>query len=62
MFITETQAKAIRRKRADLQMSKSDLAKKLGVTVPTVSKIENGNYKAPKRIYASVFNWLAENY
>ncbi|HEQ1451232.1 TPA: helix-turn-helix transcriptional regulator [Streptococcus pyogenes] len=52
----------VRKKRAVKQLGKVELSKKLGITPPTLSKIEAGNYKAPKRIYASVMEWLAEDY
>ena len=51
MFISENQARAFRHKRADMMLTKTELAKKIGVTRITLSKIERGNYKAPKRIY-----------
>ena len=62
MFITENIAVKVRKKRAVKQLGKVELSKKLGITPPTLSKIEAGNYKAPKRIYASVMEWLAEDY
>ena len=61
MFISENQARAFRHKRADMMLTKTELAKKIGVTRITLSKIERGNYKAPKRIYQSVMNWLTED-
>lgn len=62
MLITENIAVKVRKKRAVKQLGKVELSKKLGITPPTLSKIEAGNYKAPKRIYASVMEWLAEDY
>ena len=54
MIITQSQAKALRRKKADLQLKNYELAFEIGVSPKTVPKILKGDYKAPKRIYASV--------
>ncbi|MBZ2114690.1 MULTISPECIES: DNA-binding protein [Streptococcus] len=62
MIITQSQAKALRRKKADLQLKNYELAFEIGVAPKTVPKILKGDYKAPKRIYASVMEWLAEDY
>ena len=62
MIITQSQAKALRRKKADLQLKNYELAFEIGVAPKTVPKILKGNYKAPKRIYASVMEWLAKDY
>ena len=61
MLITVETAIRVRKKRAVEQFGKVELAKKLGITPPTLAKIENGNYDAPKRIYQSVMNWLIED-
>ncbi len=61
MLITEYHARKVRRKRADLQIGKLELAKKLQITPPTLAKVEQGNYDAPKRIYQSVMEWLVED-
>ncbi|WP_281504023.1 hypothetical protein [Streptococcus uberis] len=39
-------------------MGKVELSKKLGIVPPTLAKIEQGNYKAPKRIYQAIMEWL----
>ncbi|PNY22381.1 DNA-binding protein [Streptococcus parauberis] len=62
MLITDIQTKAIRRKIADQQLKRYQFANKIGVTNHTVTKILAGNYNAPKRIYASVMEWLVEDY
>lgn len=61
MLLTEEHARKVRRKRADLQIGKIELAKKLQITPPTLAKVEHGNYDAPRRIYESVMNWLVED-
>ncbi|WFA75634.1 XRE family transcriptional regulator [Streptococcus suis] len=61
MLLTEDHARKVRRKRADLQIGKLELAKKLQITPPTLAKVERGNYDAPRRIYESVINWLLED-
>ncbi|MFQ6324201.1 helix-turn-helix domain-containing protein [Lactococcus garvieae] len=60
--ITEEQAKAIRRKRADLSMSVVGLSRNIGVSRHTISKIEQGNYMTKPTVYAKVMEWLAEGY
>ena len=62
MIITQSQAKALRRKKADLQLKNYELAFEIGVSPKTVPKILKGDYKAPKIIYASVMEWLAKDY
>lgn len=62
MIITQEQAKALRRKKADLQLKNYEFAFEIGVAPRTVPKILNGDYKAPNRIYASVMEWLAKDY
>lgn len=58
MIVTQEQAKALRRKKADLQLKNYEFASEIGVAPKTVPKILNGDYKAPKRIYASLWNGL----
>lgn len=62
MIVTQEQAKALRRKKADLQLKNYEFASEIGVAPRTVPKILNGDYKAPKRIYASLMEWLAKDY
>lgn len=60
MLITKEIAIKVRKKRAVECLGKVALAKKLGVTPPTLGKVERGDYDAPKRIYESVMAWLVE--
>lgn len=62
MLITQEQAKALRRKKADLQLKNYEFALEIGISRRTVPKILNGDYKAQKRIYASLMEWLAKDY
>ena len=62
MLITQEQAKALRRKKADLQLKNYEFAFEIGVAPRTVPKILKGDYNAPKRIYISVMEWLAKDY
>lgn len=62
MLITQEQAKALRRKKADLQLKNYEFALEIGISRRTVPKILNGDYKAPKRIYASLMEWIAKDY
>ena len=61
MLIDETVAVKVRKKRAVENIGKVNLAKKLNITPTTLSKVELGNYDAPRRIYQSVMNWLVED-
>jgi len=60
--ITEEQAKAIRRKRADSKLTKYVVCKKIGITEKTFNKIENGDCFVKPTIYAKVMEWLAEDF
>ena len=62
MLLTEDHARKVRRKRADLRLTKKATAEKLGIKPQTLTKVELGNYDAPKRIYQSVMEWLVEDY
>lgn len=61
MLITEEIAVKVRKKRAVERLGKVELAKMLKITPPTLARIENGNYDAPKRIYESVMTWLVDD-
>ncbi|MCG9883935.1 helix-turn-helix domain-containing protein [Streptococcus suis] len=56
MLLTEDHARKVRRKRADLMLTKKATAEKLGIKPQTLTKVEQGNYDAPRRIYESVIN------
>lgn len=43
LTITEAQAKAVRRKRADLRLTKSEAHKLIGIGEKTLRKVEEGN-------------------
>ena len=62
MLLTEDHARKVRRKRADLRLTKKATAEKLGIKPQTLTKVEQGDYDAPKRIYQSVMEWLVEDY
>lgn len=61
MLLTEDLARKVRRKRADLMLTKKATAERLGIKPQTLTKVEQGNYDAPRRIYESVINWLLED-
>ena len=62
LIIDESIAKALRVKRAKLDLSKNELALKLGMSNKTYSRLERGNWLARKTIATKVLNWLAEDY
>ena len=61
MLITLELAEKVRVKRAKKQQTKKAVAELLGIKPQTYTKIENGDYDAPKRIYQVVMNWLVED-
>ena len=61
MLIDENIAEKVIVKRAKKRMTKTELSELLNISRQTLVKIESGNYKAPKRIYQSVMNWLVED-
>lgn len=61
MLITNELAEKVRVKRAKAQQTKKAVAEELGIKPQTYTKVENGNYDAPKRIYEAVMNWLVED-
>lgn len=61
MFISTELAEKVRVKRARVQRTKKAVAEELGIKPQTYTKVENGDYDAPKRIYEAVMNWLVED-
>lgn len=61
MLITLELAEKVRVKRAKKQQTKKAVAELLGIKPQTYTKVENGDYDAPKRIYQVVMNWLVED-
>lgn len=62
-YLTPDTQKAIRRKRGELSLTKDSLAKQLGVSRPTLNRIEGQENGVAVRIdiYKRVSNWLAEH-
>ena len=61
MLISVEIAEKVRAKRGKRDLTKSQTALALGIARTTLSKVESGNYNAPKRIYEVVMNWLVED-
>lgn len=61
MIITETQAKAIRRKQADKKLTAKKASEEIGVNPITYKKIRNGGEVKPS-IYQKAMEWLAKDY
>lgn len=61
MLITTKLAEKVRVKHAKAQQTKKAVAEELGIKPQTYTKVENGDYDAPKRIYEAVMNWLVED-
>ncbi|QBX07969.1 transcriptional regulator [Streptococcus equinus] len=62
MIVSKSMAEKVRIKRGKMALTKTALCIELGIARQTLTKIEKGNYNAPKRIYESVVNWLLEDY
>lgn len=60
--ITTDQARAIRRKRADLMLSISELSNTINISRWTLSKIEHGDCFVKPSIYSKVMEWLVKDY
>ncbi|BDW50123.1 transcriptional regulator [Lactococcus formosensis] len=60
--ITEDIAKAIRRKRADLSLTKKETCKAIGISFTTYKRLEQGNYMVKNNIYQKITQWLAKDY
>lgn len=61
LLITLTQAKAIRRKQADKQLTSKSASAEIGITEVTYRKVRNGG-EVKNGIYQKVMEWLAEDY
>ena len=61
MIITSDIAEKVIVKRAKKRMTKTELSELLNISRQTLVKIEAGNYKAPKRIYQTIMEWLIED-
>ena len=61
MLITESYAKAIRRKQADKMLTAEKASKEIGITHVTYKKVRNGG-EVQKRVYQKVMDWLLEDY
>ena len=61
MLITTELAEKVRVKRAKAQQTKKAVAEELGIKPQTYTKVEKGDYDAPKRIYEAVMNWLVKD-
>ncbi|MFK4966846.1 helix-turn-helix domain-containing protein [Lactococcus garvieae] len=60
--ITEDIARAIRRKRADLGLTKKQVYTQLDISFRTYNKIEAGGFGVKNNIYQKITNWLAKDY
>lgn len=60
--ITNDISKAIRRKRADLGLTKKQVYIQLDISFKTYNKIEAGGFKVKNSIYQKITQWLAKDY
>lgn len=61
MLITDTQAKAIRRKQADNLITAKQACEEIGVTPVTYRKLRQGG-EVKQSIYLKAMEWLAKDY
>ena len=61
LLITSTQAKEIRRKQADKNLTAKKASEEIGVNPITYRKIRDGGEVKPS-IYQKAMEWLAEDY
>ena len=60
--ITNSQAKALRRKQADSMLSEIDVAKSIGISAQTWRRIRQGDYLTRDTVYVKAMEWLAKDY
>ncbi|KHE75997.1 helix-turn-helix domain-containing protein [Lactococcus lactis] len=60
--ITLEIAKAIRRKRADLGLTKKQVYTQLDISFRTYNKIETSGSRVKRSVYQKITNWLAKDY
>ncbi|AJA55982.1 hypothetical protein [Lactococcus lactis] len=60
--ITLEIAKAIRRKRADLELTKKQVYTQLDISFRTYNKIETSGSRVKRSVYQKITNWLAKDY
>lgn len=60
--ITLEIAKAIRRKRADLGLTKKQVYTQLNISFRTYNKIETSGSRVKRSVYQKITNWLAKDY
>lgn len=63
MDITKIQIQALNRKRGELNITKKEMAKQVGVSELTMLNILNGNVsdRVRRQTITRLFNWLSEN-
>ncbi|MQW23947.1 MULTISPECIES: hypothetical protein [unclassified Lactococcus] len=61
-LITNDISKAVRRKRADLCLSKKDVCEEINISFKTYYKIEIGGLEVKNNVYQKITQWLAKDY
>lgn len=61
MLITDIQAKAIRRKQADKNLTAKKASEEMGISPITYRKLRNGG-EVKTSIYQKAMEWLAKDY
>ncbi|MQW23272.1 MULTISPECIES: transcriptional regulator [unclassified Lactococcus] len=64
MYLTKEIKEALRKKRATLNLSKSDTAELLGINRLTYGQLENPDYnhRVQQSTYQKITQWLAKDY
>lgn len=62
MIIEKEISKAVRLKRADLNLTKSSASQKIGISRNTLRKIENEqNANVNSKVFSRVMSWIVKN-
>ncbi|WP_172357952.1 recombinase family protein [Pseudolactococcus insecticola] len=62
MTITPEQAKAIKRKQADNDLTIEQVAREIGITYITYKKVIKGGLQIKPSVYTKVMEWFAKDY
>lgn len=61
-IVTNDISKAVRRKRADLGLTKKEACEQINISFKTLKKIELGSSEIKHSVYKKITNWLIKDY
>lgn len=62
VIFTESQGRALRIKRAKLNLTKMKASQIIGISLKTYSRLEVGAWNANKEVFQKATTWLAEDF